>query len=120
MLATAGVGIENDLQCNDRNTEQGFVKLADCDPSASTKVNKVTWTCEGAAHMVRENSDVSDPHGHQAKADDHHSEWWLRSREQDHACCYGHDDDRQERYCSNLGIVSCMRTVEREEGELTK
>jgi hypothetical protein len=100
--AIAGIEIQIHLQRNDRNSEQGFIKLANCDPSASIPVDKVAWTCQGATHMVRKNRDVPNPHGGQDKADDHHTKWWLRSREEAYGYYYSHDNDREKRYRGEL------------------
>jgi hypothetical protein len=91
-----------DLQRNDRNAEQSFVKLANCDPSASIPVDEITRTCQGAARMVRKNRDVPNPHSGQGKADNHHTKWGLRAREEAYGYRYSHDNDREKRYRGEL------------------
>jgi hypothetical protein len=52
--------------------------------------------------MVRKNRDVPNPHGGQGKADNHHTKWWLRAREEAYGYRYSHDNDREKRYRGEL------------------
>jgi hypothetical protein len=65
----------SNLQRNNCNSKQGFVKLADGDTSASIPMRNITCTRQSAADVMRKNRNIANPQHRQDQTNEEHDEW---------------------------------------------